>query len=52
MVLTGVVLLVPQLSGASDKRKTLSANISYEKALSIIYDTIGCDNVKRKPDLS
>jgi len=52
MTLTGVVLLIPQLSGASDKRKTLSAKVSYQEALCIIYETIGCDDVKRKPDLS
>ena len=50
--MTGVVLLIPQSSGASDKRKTLSAEISYAEALSIIYETIGCEDVKRKPDLS
>jgi hypothetical protein len=50
--LTGVILLIPQSSGAADKRKTLSANTLYDEAISTIYETIGCENVKRKPDLS
>lgn len=52
MTLTGVILLIPQLSGASDKHKTLSAMVSYQEALHVIYETIGCNDVKRKPDLS
>ena len=50
--LTGIVLLIPQSSGASDKRKTLTAKISYGEALATIYATIGCEGVKKKPDLS
>ena len=50
--LTGIVLLIPQSSGASDKRKTLAPNISYEEALTTIYVSIGCEGVKKKPDLS
>lgn len=48
----GIVLLIPQSSGASDKRKMLAANASYEEALATIYTTIGCEGVKKKPDLS
>jgi hypothetical protein len=50
--LAGVILLIPQSSGASDKRKTLSATTPYDEAISTIYETIGCERVKRKPELS
>jgi hypothetical protein len=30
----------------------LSATVSYQEALHVIYETIGCNDVKRKPDLS
>ena len=50
--MAGVILLIPQSSGAAYKRKTLSANTSYDEAISTIYETIGCGRVKRKPDLS
>jgi hypothetical protein len=49
--LAGVILLIPQ-SSAADKRKTLSADTPYDKAIATIHETIGCESVKRKPDLS
>jgi hypothetical protein len=39
----GIILLIPQLSGASDRRKTLAKAATYEEAIGIIYETIGCD---------
>jgi hypothetical protein len=30
----------------------LAKPVSYKKALSIIYETVGCEDVKRKPELS
>lgn len=49
---TGIVLFIPQMSGATDKQKTISANQSYDDAITLIYETIGCAEVKRKPELS
>ena len=49
---TGIVLLIPQSSGASARRKTLAKSDTYEDALAVIYETIGCEDVKRKPELS
>jgi len=50
--LAGVILLIPQSSGAADKQKTLSSTTTYDEAISTIYETIGCERVKQKPDLS
>ena len=49
---SGIVLLIPQASGGSDKRKTLMSTDSFEDALEMILKTIGCADVKRKPSLA
>ena len=48
----GIILLIPQSSGSSDRRKTLANSVTYQDALSIIHETIGCEDVRRKPELS
>src|SRR6266702_70224 len=49
---SGIVLLIPQASEGSDKRKTLRSTDLFEDALETIHKTIGCADVKRKPSLA
>jgi len=46
-----VVLLIPSVSSEGARRKTLSSNTDYADALSVIYATIGCASVQKKPHL-
>lgn len=46
-----VVLLIPNVSSEGARRKTLSFDTDYDDALSVIYATIGCANVQKKPRL-
>ena len=45
------MLLIPNVSSEGARRKTLSFDTDYEDALSVIYATIGCANVQKKPRL-
>ncbi|KAJ3485107.1 hypothetical protein NLJ89_g11927 [Agrocybe chaxingu] len=47
-----LILLIPHVSGAGDKRKILPLSASYMDALSEIYTIIGCTQVRRKPELT
>lgn len=47
-----LVLLVPQASSEGSKRVSANLPLSFQDALEIIHDTIGCSSVSRKPALS
>jgi hypothetical protein len=51
-VFSGIVLLIPQASGGSDKRKTLMSMDSFKDTLETVHETIGCADVKQKPSLA
>jgi len=46
-----VVLLIPSVSSEGAHHKTLSFNMDYADALSVIYTTIGCVSIQKKPHL-
>jgi hypothetical protein len=47
-----VVLFIPHMSGDANKRKTITATHTFDDALGLIHETIGCADVMRKPELS
>jgi len=48
---TEMVLFIPRASGDGNQRVNLPLMTTYDSALEIIYETIGCDEVNRKPTL-
>src|SRR6266487_3717800 len=47
-----IILLIPQAASDSIQRVTLEPDTPFEDALSLIYETIPCSDVARKPTLS
>ncbi|KAJ7749085.1 hypothetical protein DFH07DRAFT_961929 [Mycena maculata] len=47
-----LVLMIPQASSERTQRENLKHSTSFEDALIVIYDTIGCANVSKKLTLS
>ena len=48
---TEMILFIPRASGDGNQRVNLALTTTYDSALDIIYETIGCDEVNRKPTL-
>ena len=52
MALVDIVLLIPQSTSDRHHRRTLSHAVTFEEALEIMYDVIGCSDVHQKPNLA
>jgi hypothetical protein len=46
------VLLVPQASSESSKRVSITLPLSFDDALKVIHEIVGCTNVSRKPTIA
>ena len=46
------MLLIPQSTSDGHQRKTLTHATTFSETLEVIYETIGCEEVRRKPSLS
>jgi len=47
-----MVLFIPRASGDGNQRVNLPLTATYPRALKVIFETIGCAEVNRKPTLS
>ena len=50
--LPGLVLMIPQASNTGTQREHLMHSTSFDDALAVIHETIGCADVPKKPMLS
>jgi hypothetical protein len=50
--LQGLVLMIPQASNTGTQREHLTHSTSFDDALAVIHETIGCAEVPKKPLLS
>ena len=46
-----LVLLIPVVKSNANQHIQLAHDVSYEDAINIIHDTMGCASVTKKPDL-
>lgn len=47
-----MALLIPQASNEGHQRRNLTQATTYAEALQVIYETVGCEDVYRKPHLA
>ncbi|KAJ7016068.1 hypothetical protein C8F04DRAFT_1203446 [Mycena alexandri] len=52
VVETSIVFMIPEGSSEGNRRASVAASTSFEDAVEIIHETIGCVSVSRKPSLA